>query len=136
VRVNADRGVDVRMAIGERDGGTAGDEIATDRHERTHPCLACPLDRRFAIGIVANVIQMGMGIDEHADHLRVVSDETMKLSGRSGDDALGQFVQQSRGIIPAKAGIGDRDAMDKCHALFPGLFAGIKIAFKHQAHDR
>ena len=26
--------------------------------------------------------------------------------------------------------------MDKCHALFPGLFAGIEIAFKHQAHDR
>ena len=67
MRVNTDRGVDVRMAIGECDGGPAGREIATDRHERTHPCLTRPLDRRFAVGIVARIVQMGMGIDEHAD---------------------------------------------------------------------
>jgi hypothetical protein len=78
MRVNADRGVDVGMAIGERDGGPAGGEIATDRHERTNPRLARPLNCRFAVSIVASVVQMGMGIDEHADRLRPASDETVK----------------------------------------------------------
>ena len=39
------------------------------------------------------------------------------------------------GLVPAQTGIGNRDTMLKDDALLPGLFAGIKVAFEHEAHD-
>ena len=57
-------------------------------------------------------------------------------SGRSGNDAFSQFVQERCGVVPTETGVGDRDAVGKRHTLFPGLFARIEIAFKHETHDR
>lgn len=44
-------------------------------------------------------------------------------------------MQQTFGFVPAEAGIGDGDAMKQGHAFFPGLPAGIEVAFDHQPHD-
>jgi hypothetical protein len=55
------------MTLCERDGGSAGDEVAPDRDKRSDTGLACSLDRRLAVGIIASVVEMRVGINEHED---------------------------------------------------------------------
>jgi len=65
----------------------------------------------------------------------LASERGEAFSSRSGDDALGELIQECSGIVPTQAGVGNGNAVRECDALFPGLFAGIEIAFQHQAHD-
>ena len=52
-----------------------------------------------------------------------------------GHDHVGQFGKQSLGFFPTEAGVSDGDAVGQGDTLFPGLLAGVEIAFEHQAHD-
>lgn len=55
--------------------------------------------------------------------------------GRSRGNRFSQFHEEGCCLGPSEAGIGNGDTMLKGDPFFPGLLAGVEIAFEHQPHD-
>src|SRR6266511_4054510 len=57
------------------------------------------------------------------------------LSRARPRDLFRNLLQELRGLVPADAAVGDRDAVREGFALGPRLFAGIQVALDHHAED-
>ena len=66
VGMHADGRKDVRMLIGKRHGRPAGGQIASDRHECFDAGLPRSVDHGVAVAVEPGIVEMGMGINEHA----------------------------------------------------------------------
>ena len=65
MRVNPDGGGDERVALRQGNSGTAGLEVAPDRHEMPDPGVARALEHRLAVGVKPRVVDMAVTVDQH-----------------------------------------------------------------------
>ncbi len=65
IGVNANRGEDLGMTLGQGEGRPAGFKVCADRDHSGHPGLDGPTDNRIAVGIKVGKIEMAMGVDQH-----------------------------------------------------------------------
>ena len=158
--MDADGGIDKRVLLRQCDRRPAGRQIAANGDEGLDTGFPGAGNHRLPVIVVSGIVEMGMGIDEHAglsgllclsgliwfiwlnetNQINQITRQTetnqfsILLDGL-GYDHVGQFAEQRVCFFPAETGIGDGDAVGKGYALFPGLFAGIEIAFEHESHD-
>src|SRR5574341_2468428 len=139
MRVYADGGVHEGGVVSQCDGGLTCGEVAPNGHEGLDTGFARARDHHLPVAVVPGIIEVCVSIDEHNRPLLTPSKpewyESERLGG-SGHDHIGQFGEEGLRLVPSEAVIGDRDAVDKGTALFPGLLAGIQVAFQHEPHNR